>query len=97
MGGEIGIWRFGWMVDRRRKGEAWSNGLFNYFSLQVGDGADKVYRERAATEIQLISDLCDLTVPSATLGYANFDDVFVGLAGTVSSLIGVWAAWKKTA
>jgi hypothetical protein len=51
MGGEIGIWRFGWLVDRRRKGEAWSNGLFNYYSLQVGDGADKVYRERAATEI----------------------------------------------
>jgi peroxin-11B len=54
-------------------------------------------RERAATNIQLISDLCDLTVPSAALGYANFDDGIVGLAGTVSSLIGVWATWKKTA
>ncbi len=54
-------------------------------------------RERTTTNIQLISDLCDLTVPSAALGYANLDDGIVGLAGTVSSLIGVWATWKKTA
>ena len=54
-------------------------------------------RERASASIQLISDLCDLTVPAATLGYANLDDGIVGLAGTLSSLIGVWATWKKTA
>jgi len=57
----------------------------------------KLQRERTATNIQLISDLCDLTVPSSALGYANFDDGIVGLAGTVSSLIGAWGAWKKTA
>ncbi|KAI9818778.1 MAG: Peroxisomal membrane protein PMP27 [Pycnora praestabilis] len=57
----------------------------------------KVERERNATNVQLISDLCDLTVPAAALGYANLDDGFVGLAGTVSSLIGVWSQWKKTA
>ncbi|KAI9844625.1 MAG: Peroxisomal membrane protein PMP27 [Sclerophora amabilis] len=57
----------------------------------------KLDRERSATTIQLVSDLCDLTVPSAALGYANLDDGFVGLAGTVSSLIGVWSQWKKTA
>lgn len=55
------------------------------------------YRERAATNLQLISDVCDLTIPSSALGYANLDDGIVGLAGTVSSLIGVWGAWKKTA
>jgi len=54
-------------------------------------------RERAAARIQLVSDLCDLTVPTSALGFTNFDDGFVGLAGTTSSLIGVWAAWKKTA
>jgi len=57
----------------------------------------KLQRERTATNIQLISDLCDLTVPSSALGYANLDDGIVGLAGTVSSLIGIWGAWKKTA
>ncbi|KAG8532926.1 uncharacterized protein KY384_002804 [Bacidia gigantensis] len=57
----------------------------------------KIVKERNVTNLQLISDLCDLTIPSAAVGYVNFDDGFVGLAGTVSSLIGVWSAWKKTA
>ncbi|MCJ1313588.1 Peroxisomal membrane protein PMP27 [Agyrium rufum] len=57
----------------------------------------KLQRERTSTNIQLISDLCDMTVPGSALGWANFDDGFVGLAGTVSSLIGVWSQWKKTA
>lgn len=54
-------------------------------------------RERNAANLQLLSDLCDLTIPSSALGYVGFDDGIVGLAGTVSSLIGVWGAWKKTA
>lgn len=54
-------------------------------------------REKSATQLQLISDLCDSTVPSSGLGAVNFDDGAVGLAGTVSSLIGLYAAWAKTA
>lgn len=54
-------------------------------------------RERAAANLQLVSDLCDLTVPTSALGFAKFDDGLVGLAGTVSSLIGVYGQWKKTA
>ena len=54
-------------------------------------------RERAAVNLQLLSDLCDLTVPTSSLGWTSFDDGIVGLAGTVSSLIGVYGAWKKTA
>ena len=54
-------------------------------------------RERNTTNLQLISDLCDLTIPCTALGYASLDDGIVGLAGTVSSLIGVWSTWKKTA
>ena len=53
--------------------------------------------ERAAINKQLIQDLCDLVVPATALGFTNFDDGFVGLAGTVSSLIGVHSQWKKTA
>lgn len=55
------------------------------------------HRERATTNLQLISDVCDLTIPGSALGYANLDDGIVGLAGTMSSLIGVWGTWKKTA
>jgi peroxin-11B len=56
----------------------------------------RILKERAASHLQLVSDVCDLTVPSAALGWAGFDDGFVGLAGTVSSLIGVYSQWKKT-
>ncbi|KAK4506435.1 hypothetical protein PRZ48_000167 [Zasmidium cellare] len=57
----------------------------------------KLEKERAATQLQLVSDLADLTVPLSALGLVNFDDGIVGLAGTVSSLIGLRAAWAKTA
>ncbi len=53
--------------------------------------------ERSASHTQLISDLCDLTVPLSGLAWVAFDDGVVGLAGVVSSLIGVYSQWKKTA
>ncbi len=60
--------------------------------------ADKDDRERRALNLQLISDLCDITVPSFGLGYVSFlDDGIVGLAGTLSSMIGVYSVWQKTA
>jgi peroxin-11B len=54
-------------------------------------------RERAAINIQFISDLCDLIIPTTALGFTSFDEGLVGLAGTTSSLIGVYSQWKKTA
>nr|POE75549.1 peroxisomal membrane protein 11 like [Quercus suber] len=57
----------------------------------------KLQKEKSATQLQLISDLCDLTVPGSALGFVTLDDGIVGLAGTVSSLIGLSAAWAKTA
>ena len=70
--------------------------VFDYYyeGLRINTDDD---RERNTINLQLISDLCDLTIPSAALGYANLDDGIVGLAGTVSSLIGLWSTWKKTA
>ncbi|KAK4100521.1 peroxisomal biogenesis factor 11 [Parathielavia hyrcaniae] len=57
----------------------------------------RIAMERAASQLQLTSDLCDLTVPLSALSWVSFDDGVVGLAGTVSSLIGVYLQWKKTA
>ncbi|KAI1764964.1 peroxisomal biogenesis factor 11 [Hypoxylon sp. FL1150] len=57
----------------------------------------RIALERSASRLQLLSDLCDLTAPTAALGWVGFDDGFVGLAGTVSSLLGVYTQWKKTA
>ncbi|KAJ9657045.1 Peroxisomal membrane protein PMP27 [Neophaeococcomyces mojaviensis] len=56
----------------------------------------KIAKQRKAANIQLTSDLCDMTVPSTALGYANFDEGFIGLAGTLSSLLGVQGVWAKT-
>ncbi|KAH9810747.1 peroxisomal membrane protein PMP30B-like [Teratosphaeria destructans] len=84
-------------------------GVYTLYNLQLSvkkqtDSQDaekavevkKLQKERAAAQLQLLSDLCDITVPSSALGYANFDDGIVGLAGTTSSLIGLLAAWTKT-
>ncbi|OAL32902.1 hypothetical protein AYO20_07693 [Fonsecaea nubica] len=57
----------------------------------------KIARQQQSVNIQLISDLCDLTVPSTILGYTNLDDGIVGLAGVTSSLLGIYGAWQKTA
>jgi peroxin-11B len=53
--------------------------------------------ERATSRTQLLSDVCDLTIPLSALGLAKLDDGFVGIAGTVSSIIGMYTQWKKTA
>jgi len=71
-------------------------------TIDEKDGEGKVeskqiQRQRTVTNMQLVSDLCDLTVPSTALGYSTFDDGIVGLAGTVSSLLGVYGTWQKTA
>ncbi|RDA96105.1 hypothetical protein CP533_1805 [Ophiocordyceps camponoti-saundersi (nom. inval.)] len=53
--------------------------------------------ERSASQVQLLCDLCDLTIPASALGWVSFDDGFVGLAGACSSLIGIHSQWSKTA
>lgn len=57
----------------------------------------RIALERSASKIQLLCDLCDVTVPVSALGWVPFDDGVVGLTGTLSSLIGIWSQWKKTA
>lgn len=91
-------------AEHRQKGRGGCRGEQEDYKVSVqplpGElrvDADNENRERNTTNLQLISDLCDLTVPAAALGYADLDDGIVGLAGTVSSLIGVWSTWKKTA
>lgn len=56
----------------------------------------KIAKQRKVANIQLVSDLCDLTVPSTALGYTQLDDGIIGLAGTLSSLLGIQGVWAKT-
>ncbi|KAI9046256.1 PEX11 family protein [Aspergillus affinis] len=68
--------------------------------LKEGEGvveAKKLQKERSTARTQLISDVCDLAIPASTLGLISLDDGLVGIAGTISSLIGVVSQWKKTA
>lgn len=53
--------------------------------------------ERNTSQVQLLCDLCDLTIPASALGWVALDDGFVGLAGLCSSLIGIHSQWNKTA
>ncbi|KAJ5998263.1 hypothetical protein N7451_006073 [Penicillium sp. IBT 35674x] len=65
-----------------------------------GEGAieaRKTHRERSNTCAQLIATLCDLTIPISKLEFANINDGVIGMTGTVSSLIGIWCQWRKTA
>ncbi|PYH92948.1 putative peroxisomal biogenesis factor [Aspergillus ellipticus CBS 707.79] len=57
----------------------------------------KLKKEYSTARLQLFSDLCDLTVPVSALGLASLDDGIVGIAGTISSLIGIYSQWRKTA
>ncbi|KAL1591957.1 Peroxisomal membrane protein PMP27 [Paraconiothyrium brasiliense] len=59
--------------------------------------AKKIAREANAVRLQLLSDFCDLTIPATALGWAKLDDGIVGIAGTVSSLLGLYSQWKKVA
>lgn len=58
-----------------------------------------MYRERTTVNTQLLQDLCDITSPGMALGYGQgyLDDGIVGLAGTLSSLLGLTNQWRKTA
>jgi hypothetical protein len=57
----------------------------------------RITKERAVSQLQLLSDLCDLTIPTSALGWLAFDDGIVGLCGTASSAIGIYNQWNKTA
>ncbi|KAI6247421.1 Peroxisomal membrane protein PMP27 [Erysiphe necator] len=72
----------------------------NRIDMKIGEdvvASRKIQKERAAINLQLIADLCDLTIPTSSIGLVNLDDGIIGLAGTFSSLIGIYTQWKKTA
>lgn len=88
-----------------------ASGVYSYYNLLqrsrtiTASAADpekvvekkKVDKELNAVKVQLLSDFCDITLPATALKWVDLDDGIVGLAGTTSSLLGVWSAWKKAA
>lgn len=58
---------------------------------------EKINKQRKQVKTQMISDACDIWLPTSSLGWWKMDDGVLGLLGLVSSLIGLRSAWKKTA
>ena len=52
--------------------------------------------ERFNGQLQLLTDACDLVLPTAALGWLKVNDGVVGMAGTASSLLGLYMQWAKT-
>lgn len=86
-------------IDRKEgEGVVEAKKIEKYGSFPAVNGSDANFsRERSAARVQLISDVCDLAAPLSAVGILNLDDGIVGISGTVSSLIGVWSQWRKTA
>lgn len=63
----------------------------------------RLEKEIFETRVQILSDACDWVIPAYTLGIVggkgrfSVDEGAVGLAGIVSSLVGVRGQWRKTA
>lgn len=55
----------------------------------------KLEKDAYAVKYQMLQDSLDITIPGSGLGYFNFDDGFVGLAGFFSSLMGMRTQWRK--
>ena len=44
---------------------------------------------------QLVMDICDALIPGAAVGWLSLDPVTVGVAGTISALVGGSDAWAR--
>ncbi|KAI5844092.1 peroxisomal biogenesis factor 11 [Tricharina praecox] len=58
---------------------------------------EKIRKDRAKLQTQLLQDSCDIILPATGLGLTGFDEGVVGVAGAISSYLGLKAAWQKTA
>jgi peroxin-11B len=52
-------------------------------------------KELSSTRRQLLQDCLDILIPSTTLNYTGLNDGLVGLAGTITSLMGIRSQWNK--
>ncbi|KAH7883706.1 peroxisomal biogenesis factor 11 [Phlebopus sp. FC_14] len=79
-------------AKKLRTSEAWGE-------KDVGDEAQHEMRQlalermRADTRYQFIIDILDVWIPASNLGLANVNDGIVGLAGMISSIMGLRSQW----
>ena len=56
-----------------------------------------MFRKRNKQLIAMVKNATDLIIPSARLGWLPVSDGTVGLAGTLTSLIGIKETWPSAA
>jgi peroxin-11B len=65
-----------------------------------GDGALESKRlaiNKTNSQLQLLTDMCDIVLPMSALGWLTLNDGVVGVAGILSSAVGTYTQWSKTA
>ena len=45
--------------------------------------------------LELVQDSLDLVIPGSLLEWIPVGPAFVGLVGSITSMMGCWAAWPK--
>ncbi|KAL2888141.1 Peroxisomal biogenesis factor 11 (PEX11) [Ceratocystis lukuohia] len=55
----------------------------------------KAIQERSQARTQIVCDLCDVTAPTAALGWTKFDEGLIGLTGIFSSIVSVSSKLTK--
>jgi hypothetical protein len=56
-----------------------------------------VSRNKTNSQLQLLTDMCDIVLPMSALGWLTLNDGVVGVAGILSSAVGTYTQWSKTA
>lgn len=54
----------------------------------------QIKKEEEVVRWQMIQDALDWINPATSAGFANFDDGAIGLAGTVTSIMGTYSQWQ---
>lgn len=52
-------------------------------------------KEKKDAVYQLVQDAIDFVIPTSSVGWINADEGLVGIAGTITSIMGAQTQWKK--
>ena len=55
----------------------------------------QIAAETKAVRLQMLQDLCDWLNPGTSTGWLNLNDGVIGLAGVLSSSLGIRSQWIK--
>ena len=83
------------MTQREFKGSDGKTKSLTAAASNAGFASSPSDSRRRRLYRQLVIDSCDLVVPGAAVGWFALDPVSVGVAGSISALLGSSNAWKR--